>query len=204
MSKELFFSDLQSVMPRSRSIERYRRLRWAWLSLGANVAGSWGDPVQTLTTAVEKLTALGFRIRRRSRLYFTAPIGGPAQPSFWNAVLAVDCDLPPAALLRALKRLEREAGRRPTVRNGPRPLDLDVLDFGGRRLGKPSTPRRAEGIVLPHPLLARRGFVLVPMREAAPEWRHPLLHVKAETLLHRAPWLARDILAVRDWPMSRE
>jgi 2-amino-4-hydroxy-6-hydroxymethyldihydropteridine diphosphokinase len=88
-------------------------------------------------------------------------------------------------LLRLLKRLERRAGRRTTPPLQPRPLDIDILDLGGRRLNWPARGRKRRGLVLPHPLLDRRAFVLIPLLELAPHWSHPVLGVPAKTLLAR-------------------
>jgi 2-amino-4-hydroxy-6-hydroxymethyldihydropteridine diphosphokinase len=89
-------------------------------------------------------------------------------------------------LLRCLKRLERSAGRRRGRRNGPRPLDLDILDFGGLILNWRSTNiAHRPTIALPHPELHRRLFVLVPLAEVAPFWRHPVLDATARRLAVR-------------------
>jgi 2-amino-4-hydroxy-6-hydroxymethyldihydropteridine diphosphokinase len=88
-------------------------------------------------------------------------------------------------LLRLLKRLERRAGRRVTPPLQPRPLDIDILDLGGRRLNWPARRRVSGQLVLPHPLMHERAFVLIPLMEVAPHWSHPVLGVRARTLLAR-------------------
>lgn len=98
---------------------------------------------------------------RLSPLYRTSPVGGPPQPSFVNAVLTGRTRLAPGELLARLKQLERAAGRRPGPKSGPRPLDLDILLYGSSR-------RAAPAPVLPHPRLATRLFVLVPLADLAP------------------------------------
>jgi 2-amino-4-hydroxy-6-hydroxymethyldihydropteridine diphosphokinase len=100
-------------------------------------------------------------VEARSRLYRTDPWGGIEQPDFINAVVALRTDFDPASLLRALQSLERRLGRRPGVRWGPRAIDLDLLTFDEMQL---------EGaIVLPHPRLRERAFVLVPLAEISPD-----------------------------------
>jgi 2-amino-4-hydroxy-6-hydroxymethyldihydropteridine diphosphokinase len=101
----------------------------------------------------------------------------------------------PAALLRTLKRIERRAGRRLGRHWGPRQLDIDVLDFGGRQIGNPHGHRRRGQLQLPHPEMHRRAFVLLPLREVAPSWRHPRLGLTVSALLARLP--PRDRAGVR-------
>jgi 2-amino-4-hydroxy-6-hydroxymethyldihydropteridine diphosphokinase len=88
-------------------------------------------------------------------------------------------------LLRLAKRIERQAGRRLGGHWGPRSLDIDVLDYGGRSYGSPSRRRRRGQLVLPHPEMHRRAFVLVPLLEVVPHWSHPALGATARTLLAR-------------------
>ena len=104
----------------------------------------------------------------RSKIYATAPLGPGRQAPYLNAVLLLEADVAPAALLRLLKGLERRAGRRFGPRWGPRCLDIDVLDYGGRRVGWPPRRRERGRLVLPHPEMHRRAFVLVPLLEIAP------------------------------------
>ena len=108
------------------------------LGLGGNLPGPWGDPRETLRRACGELSRAGLRIVRSSRVYATAPLGPGRQAPYLNAVLLIEASVAPAVLLRLLKRIERRAGRRFGTRWGPRCLDLDALDYGGRRLGWPS------------------------------------------------------------------
>jgi 2-amino-4-hydroxy-6-hydroxymethyldihydropteridine diphosphokinase len=125
-------------------------------------------------------------------------MGSVRQPPYLNMVIGVRGNAGPFALLRALKRLEAAAGRRRRGHWRPRPLDLDVLDHGGRVLGRP-TARRVDGrLVLPHPEMHKRGFVLVPLAATAPEWRHPRLGASARQLLARRPSAARGIKLLCD------
>lgn len=114
-------------------------------------------------------------------------------PAFHNALVLVRTDRPLGSLLRALKSIERRAGRRVAARWSRRPLDLDIVDHGGRVLNWPALTRAGGPIVLPHPLMHRRGFVLVPLSEVAPHWRHPVLGATAAEMLARAPALRRGI-----------
>jgi 2-amino-4-hydroxy-6-hydroxymethyldihydropteridine diphosphokinase len=108
-------------------------------------------------------------------------------------VIGIHGSIGPGALLRLLKRLERRAGRRMCGHWKPRPLDLDILDFGGRIIGRRSRNRVAGRLLLPHPELHRRGFVLVPLMAAAPGWRHPVGGAHARQILARTRGLARGV-----------
>jgi 2-amino-4-hydroxy-6-hydroxymethyldihydropteridine diphosphokinase len=160
------------------------------LALGANQAGAWGPPNETLARARRELSCAGVRILAASRLYDTLPLGPGRQSPYLNAVLICAAHLAPAALLRLMKRLERRAGRRLGAHWGPRCLDIDILDFGGRRLGWPRrrVARLAPGrLVLPHPQIDRRAFVLIPLLEVDPHWQHPILSARGRALLARLP-----------------
>lgn len=155
------------------------------LALGANLPGRWGDPLTALRRVVVELANAGLRLMAASHIYATTPLGPGRQAPYLNAVLMLESHLAPAALLRLLKGLERRAGRRFAPRWGPRCLDIDVLDYSGRRVGRPSRRRERGRLVLPHPELHSRAFVLVPLLEIAPHWRHPVLGVAGRTLLVR-------------------
>jgi len=129
----------------------------AALGLGSNL----GDRRANLAGAVRRLGDAGPLVAVSS-LYATAPIGGPTQGPFLNAVLVVETLLPPRALLDLGRAAEREAGRRRLVRWGPRSLDVDLLLYEGRKVDEP-------GLVVPHPRLAARRFALEPLVEAWPE-----------------------------------
>jgi 2-amino-4-hydroxy-6-hydroxymethyldihydropteridine diphosphokinase len=134
----------------------------AYIALGSNLASSAGPPEATLAAAVERLGTLG-RITARSSLYSTEPVGFAEQPRFVNAVVALETALEPRELLNKLLAIENEFGRdrSASIPNGPRTLDLDILLIGHLQINEP-------GLVLPHPRLAERAFVLVPLHEIAP------------------------------------
>lgn len=153
------------------------------ISLGSNLPGIWGNPIRSLRRAVAELQHLQIVVERVSALYETEPVGGRWQAHYLNAVILAKTNVAPAAFLRMLKQLERRAGRRLGTHWGPRPLDLDIIDFAGRRLGWPPGVRHRGRLVLPHPEAHRRAFVLVPLLDVAPAWRHPVLGLPATTLL---------------------
>jgi 2-amino-4-hydroxy-6-hydroxymethyldihydropteridine diphosphokinase len=134
-------------------------LETVYIGLGANISGPAGSPEATLAAAAASLERLG-RVRARSSLYSTAPVGFADQPRFVNAVVALETEMQPRELLVALLAIEREFGRdrKAEVRNGPRPLDLDILLYGARQVSEP-------GLEIPHPRLSERAFVLAPLAE---------------------------------------
>lgn len=161
----------------------------AVLSLGANVVGKWGLPVATLARTLDVLEKLFIQIRA-SDIYESEPIGARAQPGFLNVLVVGRSRFSVRATMLELKRLEWEAGRRPGQRWGPRPLDIDIVDWCGQILNWPgSGPRwRGSSLVLPHPETHRRRFVLVPLAQIEPNWRHPVFRLTAAQLLSRANW----------------
>jgi len=171
-------------------------MKMAVIALGCNVRGRWGAPRETLAEAVRRLEDGGV-VEGVSGLWRSAPFGPVAQPSFLNAVVMLRTGLSPHDLMRRLRRLEAEAGRLRGRSWGPRALDLDLLDHGGRVITPPGRGRpsgvlglhhlQRRGLILPHPAIASRPFVLLPLAEAAPEWRHPLGGWTAVQALARMP-----------------
>jgi 2-amino-4-hydroxy-6-hydroxymethyldihydropteridine diphosphokinase len=179
-----------------------------FLALGANVAGRWGSPPQSLARACRELAAQGLSITACSGVYLTQPLGLGRQPPYVNAVIAVRFLGPPFQLLGLIHRLERQAGRRFGRHWGPRALDIDILDFGGRRLGWPARQRHRGRLILPHPEMHRRAFVLIPLLEIAPAWRYPGRAERGSQLIRRLG--AKDRGGVRQsldfvvWPCQKD
>ena len=135
--------------------------------MGANLASYAGAPPDTLSAALVKLADLG-HIVARSSLYKTVPIGFTDQPQFVNAVVALETNLDAPALLGQLLGIEKKFGRDRSlgIPNGPRTLDLDILLLDDLKISEP-------GLELPHPRIAERAFVLIPLGEIAPNLRLP-------------------------------
>jgi 2-amino-4-hydroxy-6-hydroxymethyldihydropteridine diphosphokinase len=148
----------------------------AFLGLGSNL----GAPSLQIARALSELEAGSVEILRSSSLYSTEPVGGPPQPWFVNAVAAVRFQGEPLDLLDICLGIEAFHGRERRVPNGPRTLDLDILLFGDVVL---STLE----LEIPHPRLAARRFVLVPLVEIAPDRRHPVSGLTMRELLARCP-----------------
>jgi len=150
------------------------------IALGANLPHLAGQPADTLKRALGELERQGVEIREVSAFYETPAWPDPADPAFVNAVAAVKTSLQPVELLMLLHGVETEFGRLRSASNAPRTLDLDLLDYDGRVVAEPQ-------LTLPHPRMATRSFVLVPLWDVAPRWRHPVTGQGLAELLAALP-----------------
>lgn len=155
-----------------------------YLGLGSNL----GDRLAALEEALDRLRVFGFNATERSSIWQTEPVGGPPQGWFLNAVAAGETTLGPEELLQACLDTEGAMGRVRAERNGPRLIDVDILFFGLER-------REGPDLVIPHPRLHERRFVLEPLHEIAPALRHPVLGLTVAELRERCP----DTSTVRPW-----
>ena len=173
----------------ARGPHDHRGERRVWLALGGNL----GDRVAHLRAALDALDDAGVTIEGVSSVYETPPWGIEDQPRFVNIAVEARTALDAHALLRLCKRIEADRGRDfSTVRNGPRPVDIDILLIEGEVIDDPN-------LIVPHRMLHERAFVLVPLAEVSPEVEHPLLHRTARDLLATVDPAGIDILAGPGW-----
>ena len=161
------------------------------IGLGSNLEAVWGTPAETIRRALTEIAGAKIGVAAVSPLYVTAAVGSARQPPYVNAVALLDTPLSPEALLRVLKAIERRSGRRGGRPWGPRTLDIDILDYGGQvrlwRKGRAAVEGAgARPLTLPHPLAHRRPFVLRPLLDIAPDWRHPALKQSGRALWRQA------------------
>jgi len=154
------------------------------VALGANIPSFAGAPCVTLQAALDVFDAQNIRVVKVSAFYSSPAWPNPSEPSFVNAVAAVETEFVPSSFLAALHAIEKQFGRHRERPNAPRTLDLDLLDYDGRvDDGWP---------ILPHPRLATRAFVLVPLGDVAPDWHHPKTGQSLADLLNALPHLERQ------------
>jgi 2-amino-4-hydroxy-6-hydroxymethyldihydropteridine diphosphokinase len=141
---------------------------FAFIALGSNLAGRFSSPKAAVEAAMAALESVDIQMVTHSRLYRSTAWPDPSDPEFVNAVVSVETDLPPSVLLARLHEIETAFGRERRHTNAPRTLDLDIVDYGGTVSTPDETP------ILPHPRLTGRAFVLLPLMDIAPDWRHPV------------------------------
>ena len=149
------------------------------IALGANLDSPAGPPAVTIAAALDTLAKNGVEIEAVSAFFATPAWPDPAAPPFVNAIIRVVTAHMPAALMEILHKIESAYGRRRGEKNAPRTLDLDLIDYHGRVEEGPPT--------LPHPRMADRAFVLIPLSDVAPEWRHPVTGRSVTELIDALP-----------------
>lgn len=142
-----------------------------YLALGSNM----GNRLANLKAAINNVTPQ-MTVKKKSSVYETPPWGFKEQDAFLNQVIKVKTSLAPEPLLRHLKRLEVALGRVPNFQNGPRLIDIDILFFDNMIIETPP-------LIVPHPRLHERAFVLVPLAEIEPDFIHPILQKSVSKLL---------------------
>ena len=153
----------------------------AFIAFGGNLIPEGFDTLeQVMQSAISDISKLPIEICAISSLYETAPVPISDQPWFLNGVLHVKTDIKASDLLAALHQIEHDFGRIRAVRNEARILDLDLIDYDG-------VMHDNDALQLPHPRMHERAFVLLPLRDVMPEWRHPRLNKAVSTLIDEMP-----------------
>jgi len=182
------------------------------IALGANLAPPGGTAAAALAAALDRLgSTRGIAVRRRSRWFSTPAYPAGSGPDFVNGAAELQTTLEPQAVLAALHEVEAQFGRTRPERWAPRLCDLDLIAAGNRILPDAATLRRWMAIdrgeaqrvapprlILPHPRMHERGFVLVPLADIAPEWRHPLIGTTVREMVAALPPAERA--AIRPLP----
>lgn len=179
--------------------EKYAKMR-AWVAFGANLPSETGEPVETLFAAVQDLRDMGVTIKGASRVFETPcfPVG--AGPSYINFVIEVEAALAPEALLSLLHDIEARHGRVRKTRWAGRSIDLDLMAMEGEIRPDATTVRAwidlpmsaqttqaPETLILPHPRIQDRAFMLIPFADLAPDWVHPLLGKTVQEMCDARP-----------------
>lgn len=144
----------------------------------------FGAPAQVVRAAVRALAEARVAVMAVSRLYHTAPLG-PPQPAFVNAAVVARTALPPERLLALLKCIERRFGPKGKIHWGPRVLDLDIIGYGNEIVPGHMGWTHGHGLAVPHRSAHKRAFVLRPLADIAPEWRHPVLGLTVRQMAAR-------------------
>ena len=153
-----------------------------FIAIGSNLPHpEFGPPVDVCNAAIDAVEASGCGLQARSRWFRSAPVPASDQPDFVNGVISVQTALEPGALLSCLHGIEARFDRVRSAPDAARTLDLDLLAYGDMVNNGPDAP------LLPHPRMARRAFVLLPLRDVAPDWKHPVLWATLAALIAALP-----------------
>jgi len=153
-----------------------------FLSLGSNI-GNKEDHINKALTFISEL----YEVKKISHLYLTEPVGNIKQDWFLNCAVEIKTDIDPKKLLSSIKTIEKKLGRKKTVKNGPRIIDIDILFYGDHVI-------KTKNLVIPHPLMQERLFVLRPMMDINLDFVHPVLKKSIHELYKDHPWVEKVTL----------
>ena len=140
------------------------------LGLGSNLPSQFGDRFTNINLAISSLEGYGIKVIKKSSFYETPSYPNKENPKFINIVILVDTTLPPVDLMSVLIFIEEKLGRKRDKKNDPRTCDIDIIDYNGQIL---NLKYNNLNLTIPHKELAKRNFVLFPLQEIFPEWKHP-------------------------------
>lgn len=180
----------------SQPSELSRNVTKSYISLGGNATSRYGNPTDTLNFAVSCLSGDSVKLLQISKFYGTPAFPKGSGPDFVNAAASVETTLSAPEFLAFLHNIETEAGRNRTKRWGPRTLDLDMISFGEAVLPDIDSHKTwvdlpldqqiksaPEELIVPHPRIQDRAFVLIPLRDVAPDWVHPVTKIGVDQLI---------------------
>ncbi|MEX0299369.1 MAG: 2-amino-4-hydroxy-6-hydroxymethyldihydropteridine diphosphokinase [Kordiimonas sp.] len=178
------------------------------IGLGGNIPSHIGSPRDTMKRALLLLQKLPLEVTKVSSVYQTAPVPASGQPDFLNIAVSAETQLSAQELLDAFQRIEVGCGRKPAERWSARTMDIDLLAYGAEVLPSNRSWQSVvddkdpaaflEEPVIPHPRLHKRAFVLIPLLDITPKWRHPVLNMSVEELANREHIKAegRDVVLI--------
>ena len=141
-----------------------------FLGLGSNLSSKFGDRFTNINLAISFLEGYGIRVIKKSNFYETPSYPNKENPKFINAVIVVETTLPPVDLMSVLLFIEEKLGRKRDKKNDPRTCDMDIIDYNGQILNLKFNNLELN---LPHNDLTKRNFILFPLQEISPNWKHP-------------------------------
>lgn len=150
------------------------------IAIGANLPSRFGTPAETIQAAIEAMNDEDILTLKSSKIWLTAPVPVSDQPWYHNAVIEVKTDLDAFGLLSLLHKIEANFGRVRYERNEPRVLDLDLVAYHDQIIDRPS-------LIVPHPRMHERAFVLLPLQDIAPDWKHPITNKTLSEMISPIP-----------------
>ena len=150
-----------------------------FISIGSNLRGHMNNSKNIMDTVFFNLSSAGLRVRNASKIYISKPMPSGLGPLFYNRVVSIKSNLNPIEIMKILKRIERTYSRRSKLRNSPRVLDLDILDYKGKIINKGNI------LQIPHPRMGKRDFILKPLHDLSPYWTDPINGKPIKSLIYK-------------------
>ena len=150
-----------------------------FISIGSNLRGHMHNSKNIMDIVFFNLSSAGLRVRYASKIYISKPMPSGLGPLFYNRVVSIKSNLNPIEIMEILKRIEKTYSRRSKLRNSPRVLDLDILDFKGKIINKGNT------LQIPHPRMNKRDFILKPLHDLSPYWTSPINGKTIKSLIYK-------------------
>ncbi len=150
------------------------------IGFSANLPGRFGGPEETIRAAALEMTRRDLRVQKMSRIWVTAPVPISDQPWYNNAVAAIETVHEPRMVFNIIKGIEQDFGRETRERNAARVIDLDLVSYNNLVMND-------SDLIIPHPRMHERAFVLCPLKDVAPDWRHPVTGQSIDEMIKSVP-----------------